>query len=187
MQRAPREDRIFRLPYGDQQLEFMAQPWFDVDVVESGSMPAIDDLPAAVLRAMRDPRKAPSRGQLPREARRLGDIASDAANLSGDKPTAVVVVTDLTRACPDDVLVPPILEELNARGIPDAQITVVIAVGLHRATTDAEKREKLGAVVDRVRVIDSDGRDPATCVDLGPIPPYGVPGSTQRIVKDADV
>src|SRR5438309_11037490 len=63
----------------------------------------------------------------------------------------------------------------------------MIGVGLHRATTDSEKREKLGTVVDRVRVIDSDGRDPAKWADLGTIPPYGVPGFTQKLVKEADL
>jgi len=78
-------------------------------------------------------------------------------------------------------------DELNAGGIADAEITVMIGVGLHRATTDPEKREKLGTVVDRVRVVDSDGRDPAKWADLGAIPPYGVPGFTQKLVKDADL
>ena len=82
---------------------------------------------------------------------------------------------------------PPLLDELNAGGIADAEITVMVAVGLHRATTDAEKREKLGTVVDRVRVVDSDGRDPAKWADLGTIPPYDVPGFTQQLVKDADL
>src|SRR5207237_238284 len=100
---------------------------------------------------------------------------------------AVVADTDLRGAGPDDVLVPPLLDELNRGGITDERITVMIAVGLHRATTEAEKREKLGGAVDRVRVVDSDGRDPAKWVDLGPIPPYGVPGSTQRLIKDADL
>lgn len=155
----------------------MLQPWFDVDIVESGTAPPIADLPSAVVAALRRPRGSPSVTQLAREA-----IAGrpDAA--------AVIAVTDLTRACPDDVLVPPLLDELNAGGMPDERITVIVAVGLHRATTDAEKREKLGGgVVDRVRVIDSNGRDPMALADLGPIPPYGVPGSTQRIVKDADL
>ena len=166
----------------------MLQPWFDIDVVESGSRPPIADLRGAVLAAMNDPRRAPSRAaEAVRNVRHLGDIASDAAKARGANATAVIVVTDLTRSCPDDVLVPPMLDELNAGGIPDERITVVIAVGLHRATTDAEKRQKLGSVVDRVRVIDSDGRDASQWVDLGAIPPYGVPGSTQRIVKDADV
>ena len=32
MQRAPGEDRLFRVAYGDGELEFMLQPWFDVEV-----------------------------------------------------------------------------------------------------------------------------------------------------------
>jgi nickel-dependent lactate racemase len=176
VQRASGADRVFRVPYGHEELEFMLQPWFDVDVVESGSAPPVADLGAATLQALRRPRGSPPLIQLAREtvARRSG-------------ATAVIAVTDLTRASPDDVLVPPLLDELNAGGIPDERITVIVAVGLHRATTDSEKREKLGTVVERVRVVDSDGRDPAALVDLGPIPPYGVPGSTQRLVKDADL
>jgi nickel-dependent lactate racemase len=176
VQRASGADRVFRVPYGHEELEFMLQPWFDVDVVESGTAPPITDLPGAAVAALRRPRGSPPLAQLAREA-----IATR------PDATAVIAVTDLTRACPDDVLVPPLLDELNAGGIPDERITVIVAVGLHRATTDAEKREKLGRVVDRVRVVDSNGRDPAALVDLGPIPPYGVPGSTQRIVKDADL
>jgi len=176
VQRASGADRVFRVPYGHETLEFMLQPWFDVDVVESGTAAPIIDLPAAVVAALRRPRGSPSLVQLAREA-----IAARPG------ATAVIAVTDLTRASPDDVLVPPLLDELNAGGIADDRITLIVAVGLHRATTDAEKREKLSRVVDRVRVVDSDGRDPAKVVDLGPIPPYGVPGSTQRIVKDADL
>jgi nickel-dependent lactate racemase len=154
----------------------MVQPWFDVDVVESRTAAPIADLASATRAALRRPHGSPPLSQLAREA-----VAArrDA--------TAIIAVTDLTRASPDATLVPPLLDELNAGGIVDANVTVVIAVGLHRATTEAEKREKLGDVVDRVRVVDSDGRDPAQWADLGPIPPYGVPGSTQRIVKDSDL
>jgi nickel-dependent lactate racemase len=176
VQRAPKEDRIHRVPYGHEELEFMLQPWFDVDVVRSAAATPVSDLPTATLEALRKPHGSPPLAQLAREA---VAVRRDA--------TAVIAVTDLTRASPDDVLVPPLLGELNAGGIPDERITVIVAVGLHRATTDAEKREKLGSVVGRVRVVDSDGRDPAQWVDLGAIPPYGVPGSTQKVVKDADL
>jgi nickel-dependent lactate racemase len=178
VQRASGADRVHRVPYGNEELEFMLQPWFDVDVVESATAEPIADLPEHVRQVVRDPIGGPP----------LHELARTAVADAGPRPaTAVVAVTDLTRACPDDVLVPPLLDELNRGGIPDERITVIVAVGLHRATTDAEKREKLGAVVDRVRVVDSDGRDPSQWVDLGPIPPYGVPGSTQRIVKNADL
>lgn len=178
MQRAPREGRLFKVPYGHDELEFLLQPWFDLDVVESATLPPVADVAAEARAALRRPR-----GSAP-----LAELARDAVAKSAPRPArAVIAVTDLTRASPDRELVPPLVEELNAGGIADAQITIVVAVGLHRATTDAEKREKLGAIVDRVTVIDSDGNDPAKWADLGPIPPYGVPGSTQKIVKDADL
>ena len=75
----------------------------------------------------------------------------------------------------------------EAQGPGTNQITVIVAIGLHRATTDAEKRDKLGPVVDRVHVVDSNGRDPAMWADLGTIPPYDVPGFTQKLVKEADL
>jgi len=156
----------------------MLQPWFEIDVVESRTMSAIDDVASGARAAL----------ARPRGSQRLSALARDAVARAGARrATAVIAVTDLTRACPDGALVPPLLDELNAGGIADAQITVVVALGLHRATGDAERREKLGAVTGRVAVVDSDGRDPAKWVDLGSIPPYGVPGSTQRIVKDADL
>jgi nickel-dependent lactate racemase len=169
---------VFRVPYGDQELDFMLQPWFDIDVLESGSMPAIADVAAGARDALARPRGAAT----------LRDLAREAVAKAGGRPArAVIAVTDLTRACPDDALVPALLAELNAGGIADTEITVIVAVGLHRATSVEEKREKLGAVVDRVRVVDSDGRDPAKLAELGPIPPYGVPGSTQVLVKEADL
>jgi lactate racemase len=178
VQRASGADRVYRVPYGDEELEFMLQPWFDVDIVESQGMAPIQDVAARAHEAVAHPRGSPP----------LRDLARDAVARAGARPAhAVIAVTDLTRACPDDALVPALLAELNAGGIPDAQVTVMVAVGLHRETSAEEKREKLGALVDRVRVIDSDGRDPAKWADLGPIPPYAVPGSTQRLVKDADL
>jgi nickel-dependent lactate racemase len=186
MQRAPGEDRLFRVPYGDGELEFMLQPWFDADVVESGSLTPITDLPAAVRDAIAKP-LGPTRPdeRVLKRVVHLSEQADDVRPREGAR--AVVVVTDLTRDCPDDVLVPPLLDALNDGGITDDRITVVVAVGLHRATTDAEKRRKLGRVVDRVRVVDSEGREPSGLVDLGAIPPYGVPGFTQKLVKDAAI
>ena len=179
MQNAPRGGAPFqRVPYGDGEIEFMLQPWFDLDVVESATATPVEDLRAETIRRLASPLGSP----------RLRELAADATKRAAPKKArAIIAVTDLTRASPDGVLVPPLLDELNAGGIADAEITVMVAVGLHRATTDAEKREELGTVVDRVRVVDSDGRDPAKWADLGTIPPYDVPGFTQQLVKDADL
>lgn len=75
----------------------------------------------------------------------------------------VVVFTDTTRACPDHVIVPALLRELEAAGVPDDHLTLLCAVGMHRPSTRAEKIAKLGpVVVERYRVID---HDPAQCLD----------------------
>ena len=168
--------RYLSVPYGEEELEFMLQPWFDLDIVESATATPVADLAAETVLSL----------QSPLGGKRLRDMAAEAVR-NASSARAVIAVTDLTRASPDGVLVPPLLDELNAGGIPDARITIIVAVGLHRDTTEAEKREKLGAVVDRVHVIDSNGRDPAMWADLGTIPPYNVPGFTQKLVKEADL
>ncbi|NIV38596.1 MAG: DUF2088 domain-containing protein, partial [Anaerolineae bacterium] len=40
----------------------------------------------------------------------------------------VIVTSDLTRPCPSDRLLPPILEELVAAGVPEDDVTIVIAL-----------------------------------------------------------
>jgi nickel-dependent lactate racemase len=72
----------------------------------------------------------------------------------------VIAVTDATRACPDHILLPPMLEALHGAGISPEAITILVAIGTHRPSTDAEKRAKLGEdIVDRYEVIDHDPYD----------------------------
>jgi nickel-dependent lactate racemase len=59
----------------------------------------------------------------------------------GDDVT--VVVTDVTRATPDGVLVEAMLERL-----PDADVSILVGLGLHRPMTGAELREGLGEYAD---------------------------------------
>jgi nickel-dependent lactate racemase len=65
--------------------------------------------------------------------------------------------TDATRACPDHILVPAILRELDRAGVPDDHVTLLCATGLHRPSTRAEKIAKLGReIVEHFQVIDHD-------------------------------
>lgn len=76
-----------------------------------------------------------------------------------------VVTSDITRPVPSRVILPEILGELNAGGIPDEDIIIVFALGSHREHTDDEKRRLAGdTVYDRIRCIDLDASD---CVHLG--------------------
>jgi nickel-dependent lactate racemase len=82
--------------------------------------------------------------------------------------SVVLVADDNTRLTPADQIVPVLLDELNAAGIRDEQITVVIALGTHRFMTEREILAKFGAeVVRRVTVKNHDYRDSVAMVDLG--------------------
>lgn len=95
-----------------------------------------------------------------------------------------IVTSDLTRPCPSDRLLPPVLEELAAAGIPDEAITVIMALGLHRPMTEAEMEAAVGAgVYRRVRIIN---HDPADCVQLGTTS-FGTPVEILRPLVEADV
>ncbi len=81
---------------------------------------------------------------------------------SGD--TVAVVVTDVTRATPDDVLLDVLLAELRTVGVGREQVTVVMGLGLHRPMTDAEIRDALG---DHAGL--AVNHDPDTAVEIGTV------------------
>ena len=69
------------------------------------------------------------------------------------KRNILVITSDHTRPVPSGITMPILLEEIRS-GNPDAQITILIATGMHRPTTEAELRGKLGdAIVDRERIV----------------------------------
>ncbi|MFC1954206.1 nickel-dependent lactate racemase [Chloroflexota bacterium] len=75
----------------------------------------------------------------------------------GDK--VVILVTDNTRACPDDRLLPPILAKLEKK-IPVDNITIMIALGLHPPLDKKALIKKLGSdIVENYRVVNHDVND----------------------------
>jgi len=83
----------------------------------------------------------------PIDSARLADIAKG-------KKTAAIAISDFSRATPDNILLPAILQELNRAGIDDRNVTVIIGAALHRPMTRAEVRRKIGAsMFNRVRVV----------------------------------
>ena len=68
----------------------------------------------------------------------------------------VVIVTDNTRPCPDDRLLPPILAELEEI-LPRENITIIVALGLHPPLDKPELIKKLGKdIVEHYNVLNHD-------------------------------
>lgn len=73
--------------------------------------------------------------------------------LAKEKRNILVITSDHTRPVPSRVTMPLYLEEIR-RGNPEAQITILIATGMHRPTTQQELRQKLGdEIVDHERIV----------------------------------
>ena len=76
------------------------------------------------------------------------------------KRDAVIVVSDVTRPVPNEVLLPPIIKTLIEAGIPRKAITVLIATGLHGPNEGSLLDKMLGSETARsMKVGNHNGRD----------------------------
>lgn len=95
------------------------------------------------------------------------------AELARGKKTAVIIASDHTRPVPSKVIIPPMLRELR-RGNPEIEISILIATGFHRATSDAELRRKFGdVIVDQEHLVVHDCLDQSSLAFAGILPSGG--------------
>ena len=102
------------------------------------------------------------------------------ADLGGDAEDAVIVVTDVTRAVPDDVLVDVLLGELERGGLSHEEVTILIGLGLHRPMSDDEIEAMLGEHANIAR-----NHDATEAVEVGTV--EDVPIETHPLVAEADL
>jgi nickel-dependent lactate racemase len=73
--------------------------------------------------------------------------------------SVVILISDVTRPCPSHLMLPPLVAELNAAGIPDDDILVVSGLGTHRPQTRTERDRLIGPeMAARLVCVDSDPR-----------------------------
>ena len=99
------------------------------------------------------------------------------------KEKIAVITSDITRPMPTAKVMPFILAELREAGCDMADVTLVFALGSHRAHTEEERRRLAGEeAYSAVRCVDS---DPSDCVHLG-YTKAGTPVDVTRVVAEAD-
>jgi len=102
--------------------------------------------------------------------------------------TACIVVSDITRPVPYTAMLPPLLEALETSGIARADITILIATGMHRPSTEQERAEMFGAeACPRYRIVDHDSADDSTMVTLAERTSQGSQVSVDRTYLEADL
>lgn len=133
----------YSMKYGKGEVKFSLDPALVLEELFINEFPALPDPASAVLEAIRNPIGSPA----------LRDIVKPGQ-------TVAFIVNDPTRIARSYVFLPVLMAELNAAGIPDANMRIVFALGTHRAMTEAEMVEEVGeAVARRVKMYNPDCRD----------------------------
>jgi nickel-dependent lactate racemase len=161
--------RTYPIPCGKRLLPIQIPDHVPVQWVESRKLEPVSDVRKAVEDALRRPIGS----------KRLRDLVRPGQTVS-------LVVTDITRKLPEEIIVPLLLKELEAGGISKKDITAVVATGTHRPDTPQELREKFGDVVDEIPFVNHDPWKPEHLVRLGTTP-GGFPLVFNRKVVEADI
>jgi len=137
------------LDYGKRGLPITLPDDADITVIQPRHVAALPDPLAALRQAVRQPIDSAPLRELVESHHRVA-----------------IVFSDITRATPNHLILPALLEALAH--VPDSNIVLCNALGTHRPNTPEELRRMLGdAIVDRYRIEQNDCFDPATQVYLG--------------------
>ncbi len=95
------------------------------------------------------------------------------SDLAKGKKNCVIISSDHTRPVPSHVIMPQLLAELR-KGNPDIDITILIATGMHRATTKEELIAKYGKeIAEHEKFVIHVSRNDEDMVSIGTLPSGG--------------
>lgn len=160
----------YKLKYGKTTQSVMLDENKVIQIIGAEPGEKIKDVKQAVFAALRNP---------------IGCAPLCETVKKGDK--VVILVSDITRASnrTKDFL-PYVVEELNNAGVPDDDITILVATGTHRPNTDDEKKIIVGEdLFSRLKIYDHDAFDMNKNVYLGTTK-RGTPVYVDKIAAEAD-
>lgn len=104
--------------------------------------------------------------------------------LAKGKQRVLIITSDHTRPVPSRITMPMLLEKVRS-GNPDAQITILIATGMHRPTTEAELLDKFGEeIVAKEHIVVHRCDEDDNMVKLGMLPSGGELWLNKLILKN---
>ena len=131
----------YKFKYGDSELESHIDDDRIINTLVPSRTIPLEDIRGEVLRVLDEPK-----GTLP-----LKDIIKP-------EEKVVIIASDITRLwAKTNLYLNHIIEYLNDLGVADNSITIIIALGSHRTSTEAEKEKIVGnEIYQRIEVIDHD-------------------------------
>ncbi len=159
---------MLRIPYGRTDIPF-EEGEARVLCSRIGELKAQGEGRAIVKAAMEKPIDSP----------RLSELARG-------KKDCVIIISDHTRPVPSRDILPNMLAELR-EGSPEIRVTLLVATGFHRSSTEAELRRKLGdEIYDQTRILIHDCRDASANVQVGVLP-SGAPCVIDRAAAETEL
>lgn len=159
----------YQLPYGNGFQEVTLPEEKVLYDIHGNKADVLEDITAATLAAVRCPIASQPLQKVVRE---------------GDK--VAVIVSDVTRLVRTAEFLPVIISEINAAGVPDEDITIIVATGTHRAHTHDEDIAVCGKdIVKRIKIHQHDSRNNEELTDLG-VTSFGTPILIDSYVAEAD-
>lgn len=119
-----------RLEYGRTGLEVDLPDWPGMRTLAYKNATPLPDPDASLRKVLENPTGTPP----------LAELAKGRAN-------ACIVICDITRPVPNEMMLRPMLATLEAAGIPREKITILIATGLHRPNEGDELIEIVGEYI----------------------------------------
>jgi nickel-dependent lactate racemase len=158
------------LPYGKTDVCIRVPARNLLGTIEPAERQGALDAKAEVERALKEPIAS----------KRLSEIAKPESKVA-------IVVDDATRKAPSEVMLLPVLAELNLAGVKDENVMVIFGCGTHRAVKPEEATALLGAeALKRVKTISHDCRA-QDLVYLGTTKTHGNKVHVNRVFAKADV
>jgi nickel-dependent lactate racemase len=158
------------LPYGRTDVCVRIPARNFLGSVNPKDLPAAGDARAEIERALANPIGS----------KRLGEIVKPECKVA-------IVDDDATRHAPSDIMLLPVLAELNAAGVKDEQVMVIFGCGTHRAVTDEEAKRLLGEdAFKRVKAVSHDCRA-TDLAHVGKTKTHGNNIFLNRVFSEAEV
>ena len=159
----------YSVSYGKEKITFKIPDDFQLKIVKSKQTTFVKDVYEKTRDTLMHPINSPSLLELVK-----------------GKKSACVVVTDISRKCPDKELLIPILEILE-KEIKREKISILVASGMHKKMNYDEKIEKYGKIVcQNYKIIDHNPNDYDSLVSLG-LTKTGNPVKLSKIALEADL
>lgn len=162
-------EKNFSFKYGKTSINFKLPEELIKGELKMEALPPLANPEAEILNALRHPiDSAPLR-----EILKKGQ-------------TVAIIVNDTTRVANTSIIVKVLLDELNSSGIEDKDISIIFALGAHRAMTEEEMIDELGSdIAKKYPLYNPDCNDESQFTYIGETS-YGTPVRFYTKALEAD-